>query len=145
MDGKYHGRFMYHELFLSIIDILFASIDDINCSAEGNSFSAYLLFALVFIYPLEMINSNKPPQGFPQRITLEYVKTQVQYMIKCVTNMATIVACHPRPQSPLKSLCTQVVSASFASIFLREKKIRYIYIPRRSAITNGGQPARHDF
>ena len=63
MDGKYHGRFVYCELFLGI-DILFASVGVINCSAEGNNFSAYLLFALVFIYPLEMINSNKFPQGF---------------------------------------------------------------------------------
>lgn len=63
MDGKYHRRLVYRELFLRI-DILFASVDDINCSAEGNNFQAYLLLALVFIYPLEMINSNKFPQGF---------------------------------------------------------------------------------
>ena len=55
---------MYRELFLGI-DILFAPVEDINCSAEGNSFSAYLLLALVFIYPFEMINSDEFPQGFP--------------------------------------------------------------------------------
>ena len=64
MDGKYHGRFVYRELFLGI-DILFASVDDINGPAPGNSFSAYLLLALVFIRPLEMINSDKFPQSFP--------------------------------------------------------------------------------
>jgi hypothetical protein len=64
MDGKYHGRFVYRELFLGI-NILFASVDDINCSAEGNSFSAYLLLALVLIYSLEVVDSDKFPQGFP--------------------------------------------------------------------------------
>ena len=63
MDGKYYGRFVYRELFLGI-DILFASVGDINYSAEGSSFSN-LLLALVFIYPFKMINSDKFPQGFP--------------------------------------------------------------------------------
>ena len=50
--------------------------------------------------------------------------------------MATIVACHPRLQSSLKSLYTQVVSASFASIFLREKKSdTYIYQEDRQSQT----------
>lgn len=64
MNGKYHGRFVYRKLFLSI-DILFASVDDINRSEEESSLSAYLLLALVFIYPLEMVNGDKFPQSFP--------------------------------------------------------------------------------
>jgi hypothetical protein len=64
MDSKYHRRFVYRELFLGI-DILFASVGDINRSAEESSFLAYLLLALVFIYPFEMVNSDKSPQGFP--------------------------------------------------------------------------------
>lgn len=64
MDSKYHGRFVNRELFLGI-DMFFASVGDINRSARGSSFSAYLLLALVFVYPFEMINSDKSSQGFP--------------------------------------------------------------------------------
>lgn len=96
MDSKYHGRFVYRELFLGI-DMLFASVGDINRSAEWSSLSAYLLLAFVFVYPFKMINGDKFLQGFPKRITLEDIETQVQYAIKGVAIMATIVACHPRP------------------------------------------------